>query len=121
MKVRLTEKGIFVLTHKDRTYDRPLLMLPSPLKPGTSWETPKDASPFNALIKWTVGKEEEVEVPAGKFNAVRVEGAAECDGGITARRTEWLAPGVGAVKVLTTGSNGTEVLLELKSFTAGKK
>ena len=118
--VRLTDKGIFLLTHGRTTYDPPLMVLPSPFKPGMCWQTPKEASAIDVPVKWTAAKEEEVEVPAGKFKAVRVEGVAERDG-VTVRRTEWHAPGVGTVKVVTTGSNGTEIVLELKSFTHGKK
>jgi hypothetical protein len=117
--VRLTDQGIFLLRKGDTAYDPPLRVLPSPLKPDTSWEIPKSDS-FPAPIKYTVGKEEEIDVPAGKFRAIRIEGEAECDG-VTVRRSEWYAPGVGPVKITTTGSNGTEVVLELKSFTHGKK
>lgn len=118
-KVRLTDKGIFLLTKGDKALNPPLFVFPSTPKPGKSWEVPK-SSEFPAPIKYTVGNEEEVEVAGRKFKAVRVDGIAECEG-VTVRRTEWYAPGVGAVKAVTTGSDGAEYVLELKSFTPGKK
>ena len=57
--------------------------------------------------------DDEVEIPAGKFKAVRVELA---DPGAEARTTLWFAPAVGVVKIAS-GANQVPVL---KAFTPGK-
>ena len=60
----------------------------SPVPVGARWEnwTP------DGLVgeKYTIGGEEEVEVPAGKFRAVRLDRS----GGVQV----WIAPGVGTLK-----------------------
>jgi hypothetical protein len=65
-----------------------------------------------------MGREEEVEVPAGKFKALRVEAEQELGANVF-KSTLWYAPGVGLVKSVT-NTNGTERVQVLKSFTPGK-
>ena len=67
----------------------------------------------------TVGPTEEVEVPAGKFRAVRLEievTAINGKAGPELRFTNWYALEVGLVKM----TRGTEWTRVLKSFTPGK-
>jgi len=67
----------------------------------------------------TVGPIEEVEVPAGKFRAVRLDIEVTSINGVevpAVQFTSWYAPDVGQVK-MTRGTDWTRVL---KSFTPGK-
>lgn len=70
--------------------------------------------------------EEDVEVPAGKFRALRVERAYPV-GGRTQRITYWVAPGLGTVRQTVESGEASALLLKtdmemaLKSFTPGKK
>jgi hypothetical protein len=60
---------------------------------------------------------EEVEVPAGKYRAVRVDTAAGMFNGNPVEAKAWYAPGIGLVK--SEGSFGHKLVL--KSFTPGKE
>ena len=82
-------------------------VLKSRLKPGDSWEVPDGG-------KRTVHEPEEIEVPAGKFKALRV--VWEHDGGTL---TSWYAPGVGEVKRTIKRNDVETVYRSLKSFTPG--
>ncbi len=63
--------------------------------------------------------EEEIEVPAGKFRAVRVEIKAQVLT-IPLQVDEWFAPGVGLVKMVNKSGDKVQTIT-LKSFTPGKK
>src|SRR6185436_14508395 len=71
---------------RERTDGKVGWVLKAKLKAGDSWDVPDGG-------KRTVHGPEEVDVPAGKFKALRV--VWERDG---ATLTSWYAPGVGEVK-----------------------
>lgn len=75
----------------------PALMLKFPFKAGEKWETNEDSV---RRIHKVVG-EEDVEVPAGKFKAWKMENTYIIDKGIkqTSEVAVWYAKGVGVVKV----------------------
>jgi hypothetical protein len=104
--------GVFGVSYEGEVYDRPLRVLKLPPKEGETWEVEPPATPGRPAqkFKYTTGKEEEVEVPAGKFKAVRVD---------VEGTTHWHAPGVGMVKSVTPDKRGDRVQV-LKSFTPGK-
>jgi hypothetical protein len=79
---------------------------------------PKGGPAIKQPKTFTMGKEEEVEVPAGKFKAVRVVSKWSLNGR-DVENTSWHAPGVGVVKMVTK-AGGTEEVRVLKSFTPGK-
>jgi hypothetical protein len=85
----------------------PVLQFKLPVKAGATWEVKSG----KYVVNYTVGPEEESEVPAGKFKAVRVEQVLG-----DAKSVLWYAPGVGLVKEAP--SSG--VVVVLKSFTPGK-
>ena len=62
---------------------------------------------------------ERVEVPAGRFEAIRVEVEWPFGGG-TMRRVTWYAPGVGPVR-RTLQASGAEMVEVLKAFQPGRK
>jgi hypothetical protein len=118
-KVAVSDKGVFRLERREYILDRfCLLMLPA-----TEGKTWKFDYPQQGLLRgekgtMTVGALEKIEVPAGKFTAVRVEIVVTAINGepIDQRYTSWYAPEVGLVK-MTQGTAWTKVL---KSFTPGK-
>ena len=59
--------------------------------------------------------DEEVEVPAGKFKAIRVERSTDQKH----FETVWYAAGTGVVKWVR-GTGESEIVVVLKSFTQGK-
>lgn len=86
-----------------------LWVLKTRLKSGDSWEVKGGG-------RRTVFGPEEVKVPAGKFQALRV--VWEREGGTL---TSWYAPGIGELKRVEK-KNGTEtVTRSLKSFSPGEK
>jgi hypothetical protein len=97
-------------TGSDREDPFPLLQLPA--KVGDRW------SPTDGLAYRVAAVDEAVEVPAGRFKAVRVE--VEFEGAtVPVRQAFWYAPGVGLVK--ETGEfNGETREVALKSFAPGK-
>lgn len=85
------------------------VLLKVPYKEGTTW-TSDDVKPGDKLT-YTVGKQKEVEVPAGKYKAIGVEVVLEQSGGETKKSISWYAAGIGLIKE---GAN------ELKEFTPGQ-
>jgi hypothetical protein len=79
-------------------------VLKANVKDGDSWDMPEGG-------KRTVHGPEEVEVPAGKFTALRVEW--ENSGG---KYSSWYAPGVGEVKRVMKRGETETVSRALKSF-----
>jgi hypothetical protein len=120
--VHVSDKGLTRIGSGDRDLPVPVPMLKLPAKAGDSWSY-EPAVPEGAekrTITYTVGKEEEIEVPAGKFKALRVEMTqSAAPGEFIPRMTYWYASGIGLVKsVSAQGAKDRTVVL--KSFTPGK-
>ena len=81
--------------------DKPFPYLKSPARVGARWE-------MDGGTRFEVTREEDTQVPAGKFRTVRV---VQVDRNRTT--TMWYAPGVGAVKMELDGGR-TIVLIEFK-------
>ena len=99
-------------------------MLKLPAKEGDSWsyESGGGDGPIAHKTTYTVGKEEEVEVPAGKFKAIRVDKELKYDignGPTTIKTSSWYATKVGLIKSVT-NPGATQTTMVLKSFTPGK-
>jgi hypothetical protein len=103
--IAVSSEGLFRVAANGDVLAKPILLLKTPPKVGTKWE-------LDGGAQYTVTKEEEVEVPAGKFQAVRVESVAG-----DSKTTLWFAPNVGLIKMATEGSDRVQVL---KEFKAGK-
>lgn len=96
-----------------------------PFRKGETWEhTGKDKYGDTFTIRFTSTQEEEIEVPAGKFQCLRVESNSVVQG-VTWKSTTWMAPRIGTVKHVLVGKDGerTDYMQTsvLKSFTAGGK
>ncbi|MBY0460990.1 MAG: hypothetical protein K2V38_27025 [Gemmataceae bacterium] len=103
--------GVLVLTgDRGAKMDVPRPWLKAPIRVGNSWEL-RTAEQKT----WTIGAVEKVTVPAGTFEAVRVDHAYTVDGQERAE-SSWFAPGVGLVKMSAYGCDWWV----LKSFTPGK-
>lgn len=115
----VSAKGVFSLPRPGEKGE-PRAALKLPAKEGDTWTTEQPASGNRAgwTTKHTVGKEEEVEVPAGKFKAIVVTTEYEVEGTVY-KGTAWFAAGVGLVKSVSV-SDRTERVQELKEFTPSK-
>jgi hypothetical protein len=101
--ISVTNEGLFRVAIDGEKLEKPIPLLKMPAKVGTKWE-------LDGGTKYAVTKEEEVEVPAGKFQAIRVESGAG-----TSKTTLWFAPGVGLIKMASEGSDRVQVLKEFKA------
>jgi hypothetical protein len=111
--------GVFRLPRQGEIPERPHRLLRLPAKDGDAWAEEPRSDDDDPTTKYTTGKVEVVEVPAGRFTAVRVEAVLQANGG-TARVTYWWAAGVGMVKKVARGPDIDEVRV-LKSFTPAAK
>lgn len=116
-KIMVSDKGLMVVSDDFREYDPPVARLKLPAIAGDEW----DSTPANAKLGDVTGRknkvvgEEEVEVPAGKFKAIRVDTTVSLSGERFVV-SQWYAPGVGVVKMVK-GKHSVKVL---KAYTPAK-
>jgi hypothetical protein len=110
--VEVSEVGLAQTELGGLEMNPPLMWLQAPIKVGNSWGI------TTRYLKGTktIGAVEKVTVPAGTFEAVRVDSDYTLQGN-KEKGSTWFAPGVGLLRM--TDSNGDDVWL-LKSFTPGK-
>lgn len=121
-RMKMTDKGLFRISNLGTVFTEPYCVLQLPSKPGTTWTAEANrggATP--TTFKYTAGKEEEVEVPAGKFRALRLDVETEVPGrtGDPIRSSIWYAPNVGVVKQERFDTDGGYIKV-MKSFKPGK-
>ena len=113
--------GVSRVRQGESAFDPPLRLLRLPARPGNEWESDSAAtSPFPPARytgRCRAFGPEWVEVPAGRYQAVRVE-TEYTDGTRTFRRSAG-SPGVGLLKAVSR-SPGHVSETVLKSFDAGK-
>ena len=111
--VKVSKDGLFQLTGGPAVKHPPMWLLKLPYKAGATWETWLGAWGFGENTM-TAYRPEKLKVPAGEFEAIRVETKFPGEeGSIVAKY--WYAPRVGLVKK-TVGDH----VRVLKSFTPGK-
>lgn len=101
-----------------RTFDPPWVFVKPGANAGDQWEY----KPARGTVtySYTARGSERVEVPAGTFDAVRVEEVSKRAAGKEGSRTLWYAPGVGEVKAVSNEGPGKGEVRVLHSFTPGK-
>jgi hypothetical protein len=109
--LEVSAQGVSRIQVMSKDLDKPFILIKLPAKEGDSWEF--------LDYTYTVGKEEEVEVPAGKFKAIPVSVQSSRDG-VKIIHTSWYAPKVGMIKVASSANGSVERISVLKSFTPGK-
>ena len=115
----VSQRGVFAVANGDDPIDPPICHIKIPFKAGEKWENKMtfQNKELNNGLRNVVGIEK-VEVPAGKFDAIRVEHWPSTEPGEKEiRHTIWYARDIGMVKLESTA----EVYnLVLKSFTPAK-
>lgn len=99
-------------------YNPPIQRLRYPLVAGAAWEIRARGGAEEVTIRSAVRGEEEVEVPAGRYRAVKVSAVAETPAGKMETLT-WYARGVGVVRQWvrqTHTQGGLELTVELKTL-----
>jgi hypothetical protein len=115
-----TKDGVFRLAFDGVKPNEPIQIIKFPLKDQATW--PLDAKALNDTLKGTfkVGKEKEIEVPAGKYKVYPITIDDLDASGLKASSTSYYAAGVGLVKQeIKIGTQTTTI--ELEKFEAGKK
>ncbi|HXX92507.1 MAG TPA: hypothetical protein VEN81_02675 [Planctomycetota bacterium] len=103
--------------------ETPFFKLKRDLRKDDEWEGEAKAEENPAKHHYRVETEEEVEVPAGKFKAIKVMVKVESGSRHVAEGYEWYAKGVGMVKSEMTikfQGEGPTIVSELKEFKPGK-
>ncbi|MDY3558365.1 hypothetical protein R5W23_005393 [Gemmata sp. JC673] len=115
----VSERGLSRISGRQKERE-PLPLLKLGTKEGESW-TADQMGQGGVVGKatYTMGKMEEVKVPAGTFTARRVD-VEITFGASTHKMSNWYAPGIGSVKFeADLGGKGMQTTV-LKSFTSGK-
>lgn len=119
-QVRMTDKGLYRMSFLGSVYDPPYCILKLPLKPGEAWTSEAGSGgAVTSTFKYKAVRTEDVEVPAGKYRAFRIEVDIDTRGR-AARSVIWYAPRVGIVKMEHEDGDSGYVRV-LKSFRAGGK
>jgi hypothetical protein len=119
--IRVSSEGLFLLANSHGKHDPPACMLKLPHKAGDRWQSYSlPVKPERGFVDVAV-KEEQVKVPAGTFNAIRVDTESHRRGETKRLYTHWYAPDVGVVKYECGEAFGGQGQTVLKSFNPGKK
>jgi hypothetical protein len=112
---QVDKDGWYFVSQAGVLYDPPAKFVSADPKPGDSWEVKYTMNGTEYEATATVGAEEEVTVPAGKYTALPITMTFTKP---PQRRpyTNWIVPGVGMVKQVA----GGRTTQELKSYTDGK-
>jgi len=114
--LRVSAEGVFILKGPDgKEVSPPNPLLKTPVRVGDAWEREGNSVVGAIRTRREVRGVEWVEVPAGKYQAVRVDTRLRA-GGEDYRLTDWYAEGVGLVQSASDGLVSTV----LKSFTPGR-
>jgi hypothetical protein len=107
--VSVTAAGVFQHRASSVKTSPPLCLLKFPVQMGESWGGPIKLGDIHGQVTGRVAGNEEVEVPAGKFQAVVVHTELQMEGGVKNTSIMYYAPGVGIVKEVTFSPQETTV------------
>ncbi len=110
-EMKVTDEGLFRMSAYGAVFEKPYPILKMPLKVGLTWTVEASGS----TLKYKVAKEEEIEVPAGKFKTFRLD----VNLGENSLASIWYAPRVGVVRQ-EYKSNNLDYVKTLKEFKPGK-
>jgi hypothetical protein len=98
--MEVSEKGVFeqVAFPGGANLRPPVCLLQLPHRDGNKWETKTTVLDMIRTETRTAHGPELVEVPGGKYKAIRVESEYAHDGGKARKQTQWYASGIGLVK-----------------------
>ena len=113
-------KGLYRHRYNSIICEPSILLLKNPVVLGDSWETETTIGTEKCVIKCKVLKElQEVEVPAGKFEALQLQVATVANGQ-PIKTTYYLVPDIGIVKQRINMS-GQKIKIDLVKFTPAPK
>ena len=117
--LRIDNDGVHCTHMNGKALTPPYTVLSFDPKRENKWQAEGELDGKDYLSRWEIVGKEDVEVPAGKFTAVRVTMSFTV-GKLPIAAQLWYAEGVGQVKMTNTGIKG-EIVQELRSYTRGKE
>jgi len=117
--IRIDDTGVYRTHINDTKIEPAILLLNFGIKDETEWATKCKVGEAKIDFKFKLEGLVELEVPTGKYQAVKVTGTGDVAG--TKTNTEYhFAEGVGIIRLgFDVGGSGT--VLSLKKYTAGKE
>jgi hypothetical protein len=112
------DQGVFRNRYNGVEVSPPICLLKYPVKEGASWEIQTKIADQQVAITGREGKSEDVQVPAGKYQAVTSVVEATVNG-VKTSTSYWFAEKVGMVKQ-TLDLAGKTINVELVKFEEGK-
>lgn len=121
-KIQVASDGLFLLENGHGKHDPPACLLKLPYKPADRWKSYSLPIKSDRGLVKIAAAEEQVKVPAGTFNAIRVDTEVTNDGKASRLYTHWYAPDVGVIKY-ESGEDvgGKRPAMVLKAFRLGKE
>jgi hypothetical protein len=116
--LRSDESGVFRVRMNDVEIDPPICLIKYPLKAGQTWSVETSAAGQKMKVDCSEGPSEEVQVPAGKYQAIPCT-ITVMQGPIRLKNVFWFAEDVGIVKQRSEVGPQT-VILELTKYEAAK-
>jgi len=116
--IQVKEDGVYRTSINGLKPEQPVRFLKLPPKEGESWDVETKIQGQAVKGKFTTSKEK-VTVPAGSYDAFKVEGKDFDIAGMKTNITYWFADKVGIVK-LSFSLGGTDAVLELEKYEPGK-
>jgi hypothetical protein len=93
---------LFLTKEATYTYNKPLLRLPTPLIPGKTWTWEgieySDGDSNTVNVSGKIFDKEQIIVPAGKFDAMKVQTTIESSSKTKNIITEWYSEEIGLIK-----------------------
>jgi hypothetical protein len=107
---RVSARGVFLVAESGEKYEEPWCLIIFPHREGQTWENPVKRPGINFITSMRAGPFEKVRVPAGEFDAARVEWSFRKG---QYNYTSWYAHGIGLVRM--------DEDMKLQSFIPGKQ
>ena len=112
--VAVLKDGIYRFKFDDKTIEPAVCFCKLPATKGQKWEVKFKVAGKDGVAKFESG-EEEISVPAGKFQTVVINGEVVEDS-VPIKMSLWYAPGSGIVRQVIDGGGQQPIILELESI-----
>ena len=118
---QIKSDGVYRVKVKEDKVEPPVKILALPPTKDATWKIDSKVGSQSVKGEFKIKDvKEPVTVPAGKFDAVVVDGPDFDIAGNKTSIKQWFVPGKGIVKLVFSIQGSTESVLELKEYTEGK-
>jgi hypothetical protein len=120
MKLLVFKKGVYQIEYDGIKFDPPRTVLQLPAKAGDKWKRALQKDSDGVEGTATVVGAEQIETPAGTYEALRIDWEFTVEKGAIQRASFWYAPRVGLVKNLFKTTEYGDDQVVLQAFTPAK-